>query len=145
VVTLYLFPEVNLALRPKLLAELAPGTRVVSNSFDMGDWRPDVHDMSARSSGGILMWIVPARIAGDWRLEIDDGAETYLLGIEQRYQEIDVRVDAPDGEPRGRPAMPLAEEGTASLHADRIAFRAASRDRRYAFSGKVDGGVIRGD
>jgi precorrin-6B methylase 2 len=68
VVTLYLFPEANLALRPKLLAELRPGTRVVSNSFHMDDWKPDVHDMSARSSGGILLWIIPARIDGDWTL-----------------------------------------------------------------------------
>src|SRR5690606_25204387 len=140
VVTLYLFPEVNIALRPKLLAELAPGTRVVSNSFDMGDWRPDVHDMSARSSGGILMWIIPARAAGEWRLEIDGGAETYVLSVEQRYQEIDVRLDSLAV---GTEA-PVAERGSASLRGDRIAFRAAAAKRTYAFSGTVDGDVIGG-
>jgi tRNA G37 N-methylase Trm5 len=41
VVTLYLLPRLNLKLRPKLLAELKPGTRVVSHGFDMGDWKPD--------------------------------------------------------------------------------------------------------
>ena len=40
VVTLYLLPDVNLRLRPKLLAELKPGTRVVSHNYDMGDWKP---------------------------------------------------------------------------------------------------------
>lgn len=144
VVTLYLFPEVNIALRPKLLAELTPGTRVVSNSFDMGDWVPDVHDKSARSSGGILMWIVPARVAGDWRLEID-GAESYVLSIDQRYQQIEVRLGAPDGEPREGSAPPVSEPGSARLHADRIVFRAATADRTYAFSGTVDGDVMRGE
>lgn len=141
VVTLYLFPEVNIALRPKLLAELEPGTRVVSNSFDMGDWRPDVHDMSARSSGGILLWVIPARVAGDWRLEIDDGAETYVLAVDQRYQEIDARLDAFSG---GADA-PAVEAGSARLRGDRIAFRAASAGRTYAFSGTVDGDAIRGE
>jgi len=41
VVTLYLLPTINLRLRPKLWRELKPGTRVVSNSFDMGDWKPE--------------------------------------------------------------------------------------------------------
>jgi SAM-dependent methyltransferase len=41
VVTLYLLPRLNLKLRPKLLAELKPGTRIVSHGFDMGDWKPD--------------------------------------------------------------------------------------------------------
>jgi len=40
-VTLYLLPEINLRLRPKLWSDLKPGTRVVSHAFDMGDWKPD--------------------------------------------------------------------------------------------------------
>lgn len=57
VVTLYLLPEVNLRLRPKLLRELKPGTRIVSHSFDMGDWKPDKHmDVEGRS---IYFWVVP--------------------------------------------------------------------------------------
>lgn len=104
VVALYLFPEVNLALRPKLLSELTPGTRVVSNSFDMGDWQPDVHDFSARSSGGVLLWVVPAPIAGDWVLEIEDDSNraAYALRIAQRYQEIDIRVDGRAADDAGR-------------------------------------------
>src|SRR5690606_30264646 len=89
VVTLYLFPDANLALRPKLLAELAPGTRVVSNSFDMGEWTPDVHDMSARSSGGILLWIVPADVAGGRPAEI----ERESAGRDERTYAFSGRVD----------------------------------------------------
>ena len=58
VVTLYLLPEVNLALRPKLLRELKPGTRIVSNSFDMGDWRPD--KVVQVAEGKLYYWVVPA-------------------------------------------------------------------------------------
>jgi SAM-dependent methyltransferase len=57
VVTLYLLPEVNLRLRPKLLRELKPGTRIVSHSFDMGDWKPDKQvNVEGRS---IYFWVVP--------------------------------------------------------------------------------------
>ncbi|HEY7915106.1 MAG TPA: hypothetical protein VIG62_24575, partial [Blastocatellia bacterium] len=56
VVTLYLLPSVNLKLRPKLLKELKPGTRIVSHSFDMGDWKPD---SSAEVEGRkIYYWVV---------------------------------------------------------------------------------------
>ena len=61
VVTLYLLTSVNLKLRPKLLADLRPGTRIVSNTFDMGDWKPDQEiTLDGRR---ILLWTVPARSA----------------------------------------------------------------------------------
>ena len=73
VVTLYLLPEVNLQLRPKLLA-LKPGTRVVSHDWDMGDWKPDqtrtlaVPDkkVGVDKSSRVYLWIVPARLDGEW-------------------------------------------------------------------------------
>lgn len=58
VVTLYLLPEINLRLRPKLLRELKPGTRVVSHAFDMGDWKPD-KTVSADEERTIYFWIIP--------------------------------------------------------------------------------------
>lgn len=62
VVALYLDPQVNLRLRPKLRRELKPGARVVSNSFDMGDWKPDkvVKLMVAGSECTIYYWVIPA-------------------------------------------------------------------------------------
>ena len=59
VVTLYLLPEVNLRLRPKLLAELKPGTRVVSNSFDMGDWKYE--KIAFVGEQPIYFWTIPAK------------------------------------------------------------------------------------
>jgi SAM-dependent methyltransferase len=59
VVTLYLRPEVNLRLRPKLLRELRPGARVVSNTFDMGDWKPDVKQSVGLET--IYYWVIPQR------------------------------------------------------------------------------------
>ena len=63
VVTLYLLPEVNLRLRPKLLSELAPGTRVVSHNYDMGDWAPLKTETIVIDGTDhyIYYWIVPPR------------------------------------------------------------------------------------
>lgn len=73
VVTLYLLPEVNLQLRPRLLA-LRPGTRIVSHDWDMGEWEPDksvtvdVPDkkIGREKSSRVHLWVVPARIDGSW-------------------------------------------------------------------------------
>jgi SAM-dependent methyltransferase len=73
VITMYLLPEVNLALRAKLL-QLRPGTRIVSHDWDMGDWQPDKSltvEAPDKTTGGdkmsrVFLWIVPARVAGDW-------------------------------------------------------------------------------
>lgn len=59
VVTLYLLPTLNLKLRPKLMAELKPGTRVVSHSFDMGDWKPEkTVDVDGRT---VYFWTIPEK------------------------------------------------------------------------------------
>ena len=59
VVTLYLLPHVNMRLRPKLLKDLKPGTRIVSHSFDMGDWKPDKEEEVDGAT--IYLWTVPER------------------------------------------------------------------------------------
>jgi SAM-dependent methyltransferase len=65
VVTLFLLPHINLKLRPKLLKDLKPGTRVVSNTFDMGDWKPEKEatvpdtDESSYLSHKLYFWVVP--------------------------------------------------------------------------------------
>lgn len=85
VVTLYLLPRVNARLRPKLLAELRPGARVVSHGFDMGDWAPDARREVADAS--LYLWIVPAIAGGDWRLTLADGT-ALPLRLEQRFQQL---------------------------------------------------------
>jgi ribosomal protein L11 methylase PrmA len=59
VVTLYLLPRINLKLRPKLLAELRPGTRIVSHGFDMGDWKPE--RVAEVGNSTIYLWTIPPR------------------------------------------------------------------------------------
>jgi len=97
VITLYLLPQVNIELRPKLL-ELRPGTRLVSHDFDMGDWKPDnTIKMDAQDKYGgaggsseVYFWIVPARVAGVWRWELPVAGKplAYELKLEQKYQVI---------------------------------------------------------
>jgi SAM-dependent methyltransferase len=70
VVTLYLSPEVNLRLRPKLLRELRPGSRIVSHEYDLGDWRPDRTvevPLAERTHRVFLWWVPPSGVSGDRR------------------------------------------------------------------------------
>jgi SAM-dependent methyltransferase len=82
VITMFLLPEINLKLRPRLL-QLKPGTRIVSNTFTMGDWNPDYEAVSEGKWGNwysALMWIIPAKVAGVWKL----GEDT--LKLRQEFQ-----------------------------------------------------------
>jgi SAM-dependent methyltransferase len=85
VVMLYLWPEVNLKLRPKLLNDLRPGTRVVSHSHTMGEWEPDL----TRTAGGdtLYLFVVPANVTGLWRGRSQDGKET-VFRVTQKFQKV---------------------------------------------------------
>lgn len=87
VISMYLLPDVNLQLRPKIL-DLAPGTRVVSHDFDMDDWDSDARAEVGRSR--VYMWVVPAKVEGKWRLSGPDGDVT--LDIAQSFQKIQGRA-----------------------------------------------------
>jgi precorrin-6B methylase 2 len=85
VLTMYLLESVNLELRPRILSELRPGTRVVSHAFDMGDWEPD---QRAKVGGrDVYLWIVPAKIEGLW--ELNSGNRRFAVEFKQRYQKIE--------------------------------------------------------
>jgi len=98
VLTLYLLPDVNMALRPKILAELKPGTRVVSHDYGMGVWRPDAQEtlpapdktVGVRKESTVYLWIVPAKVGGAWEIEIRVGrkARRISLALEQQYQAV---------------------------------------------------------
>lgn len=95
VVTLYLGPMVTPRVQPKLLAELQPGTRVVSNNFRMGDWKPDATITLRVDASTVYFWWVPARVAGVWRGSLDapEGRKIdYRLDLRQTYQEVDGEV-----------------------------------------------------
>jgi SAM-dependent methyltransferase len=97
VVTMYLLPQVNMRLRPRLLTELRPGSRIVSHNFTLGDWAPD----ASREIGSshIYLWIVPAPAEGRWAVE--DGG---TLELEQHFQEVGGSLD-------GRPIRDAALRG----------------------------------
>ena len=101
VVAMYLLPEVNMRLRPRLLTELRPGTRVVSHAFAMGDWQPDEH--REVNAANIYLWIVPAAAAGQWTMEFDVGGVS-LLALEQRFQQVSGSLD-------GRPLRDVSLRG----------------------------------
>lgn len=85
VVTLYLLDLVNVQLRPRLLDELRPGTRIVSHAFDMGDWKPDQRKNCG--SINIYKWIIPAKVAGTWEWQTTSG-EIYRVELKQKYQQL---------------------------------------------------------
>lgn len=86
VITLYLLPNLNLKLRPTILA-MKPGTRVVSHAFDMGDWEPDETIRTDEATG--YLWIVPANLAGRWAFEV--GNQRFTATISQTYQKLTAR------------------------------------------------------
>jgi hypothetical protein len=131
VVTLYLRDDVNLRLRPKLLEELAPGSRVVSHDFDMGDWRPDrvQRVRSATRDHRLYLWLIPAAGAGIWRTRL--GEREALLNLTQRYQQLGGTLSLDGRE------LAIVD---GRLAGERITFMAGS----LAFSGRLAGDTIEG-
>jgi methyltransferase family protein len=126
VITLFLLPRLNLKLRPTILA-MPPGTRVVSNSFDMDDWKPDRTEVADGCMGYCRahLWIVPAKVGGSWQLGSGE------LTLEQSFQVVTGTLTV------GTVASPLKD---AKLEGDRISFTAG--DTRY--TGQVKGGSMEG-
>lgn len=107
VITIYLLPEVNLMARAKLLA-LAPGTRIVSHDYGIGDWTPDVEfEMDApgkpvgrSQKSKVLFWVVPDGVAGRWVWPLSIGGKSRQIEatVKQNYQKLNV-VATLDGKP----------------------------------------------
>ena len=85
VLTMYLLPDLNLKLRPTIL-KMAPGTRVATNSFNMGDWEPDQVIGTGYTQG--YFWVVPGNAAGKWAIKGIDGGQGDVLELTQRYQKV---------------------------------------------------------
>jgi SAM-dependent methyltransferase len=125
VITMFLLPEINVSLRPKILA-LRPGTRIVSNTFDMGDWNADDIETLTGTEGcattycTALLWIVPAPAEGTYRIAQGE------LVLKQQYQML-------TGSLRTGSAT-LAVEGR--VRGEEIAFRAGGRDYQGRMNGR---------
>jgi len=153
VVALYLTPELNVQLRPKLFRELRPGSRIVSHDFDMGDWKPDqtrhmlgvqffyLDDMPRVRDTKFHYWLIPADVAGIWRwnLKTPRGERSYTLGLNQKFQEISGKVKV-----RGQ-ELALADP---RLTGDQISFWIedviAGRKVGMRFKGHVTGDTMEG-
>ena len=145
VVTLYLLTEINRKLRPKLLEELRPGTRVVSHDFGMGTWQADKETLLEDDweIHSIFLWIIPANVSGvwTWTLPTESGSTKYLLNLNQSFQ--DVSGWAFEGD---ESRSVTVSDG--KINGDRLVFaieRKRGRSRgRLVFEGRVDGHIMKG-
>jgi hypothetical protein len=123
VITMFLLPDINLRLRPKIL-DLKPGTRIVSNTFTMDDWTPDETETvsgDCTSWCTALFWIVPAKVQGTWKLP--NGQVTF----NQKYQTFTGMLNS----------TPITE---GKLTGDQIRFNAGG----VQYTGRVNGNTIEG-
>jgi len=125
VITMFLLPSINLKLRPKIL-NLRPGTRIVSNTFDMEDWKPDEDATVENCTNWCTahLWIVPAKVEGNWKTPQGD------LTIKQSFQNITGTLK------NGSVVTPI----NGKLNGSQIAFTAGSTQ----YTGNVNGNSIEG-
>jgi len=149
IVTLYLLPEVNLMIRPKLLATLRPGTRIVSHDYDMGRWQPDYQTeleapgktVGATKRSKIFYWMVPGNAAGRWYWTVtqDTKPVPFALKLDQTFQKLAGTLTIGGDH---------AEIESVQLEGDRIQLVAVREEgalrMRYEFSGKIVNHAIEG-
>jgi hypothetical protein len=126
VITMFLLPEINLKLRPRLL-DLTAGTRIVSNTFTMGDWQADETASASVDCAGwctVMLWIVPAKAEGTWRWAEGE------LTLKQKFQTVSGRLKNAAG------TLPV----TGRLRGDQIAFAA----RGAEYTAKISGARMEG-
>jgi SAM-dependent methyltransferase len=125
VITMFLLPDINLKLRPKILA-LKPGTRIVSNTFTMGEWQADESATVSADAGcssswcTALLWIVPARVAGTHKLAQGE------LVLKQEFQVLSGTL-ATEGKTYGLEGKVRGEE---------VTFSAGGREYRGRMAGQ---------
>jgi precorrin-6B methylase 2 len=129
VITMFLLPSINLRLRPKIL-DLKPGTRIVSNSFTMGEWQDDETATLDSTQGCTTyctahFWIVPAKVQGTWKLPQGE------LSLKQDFQMVSGQLSS------GGRNFAVA---SGRLHGDQISFVAGGAE----YTGRVNGGLIEG-
>jgi Methyltransferase domain len=125
VITMFLLTELNLKLRPTILT-LKPGTRIVSNTFRMGEWEADqTVELGCDTYCTAYLWIVPARVEGKWR-----SAQGELV-LKQDFQKVSGTVNS------GKVSAPISR---GSLRGDQISFNAGGAE----YHGRVNGNAIEG-
>jgi SAM-dependent methyltransferase len=138
VVMLYLYPEVNLKLRPKLFRELKPGTRVVSHSHDMGTWEPD-QTKTVPNGHRVHFWTMPANVTGVWEWEMPGEKERYVLRLNQKFQKISGTLQAG---PYDVPVTDLDLKGDWVQFTIERTFKGQAET--WIFSGRIQGHFLEG-
>lgn len=132
IITLYLLPDLNLKLRPKIL-DMKPGTRVASHQFTMGDWQPD--ETAHVDNRQALFWIVPAKVAGTWRLHANGAGPDVDLALKQTFQVMEGSLKSPTRE------LPLT---ATHLRGNQIGFSVIEGNARRDYRGRVSGNTMEG-
>jgi Methyltransferase domain len=129
VITLFLLPSINIKLRPKIL-DLKPGTRIVSNSFDMEEWKPDETGTAAGCENWCTahLWIVPAKVGGTWKLPQGE------LTLKQTFQVVSGTIKS------GNVITPV----NGKLNGDQITFTAGEAQYAGRVSGNSMEGTVKG-
>jgi hypothetical protein len=131
VVTMYLLPQLNVCIRPRVLA-MEPGTRVASHQFPMADWEPDA---SAEIQGrNVYLWIVPARVEGVWDFH-DRQEKAFTIELRQTFGKIAGEIT------RGRVREPLL---SATVRGHDLRFTFDTAGVTVGFAGTVRGSEIAG-
>lgn len=144
IVTLYLFPEVNVELRPKLFEQLEPGDRVVSHDFNMTEWSADsIVRMDGGQFGGstVYFWVMPADVGGTWQMTLPDGTEV-VVRLDQRFQEL--RASFPE-HPGGRITGGRVRADTIRFTLRDVAGRGPIRMSGTHRDGRIEGTTARGE
>ena len=138
VITMYLLSSINKKLRPELLDKLEPGTKIVSHSFDMGEWEPDKEVVVSANGGSsthdVYYWVIPAKVEGTWTWT-QNGTD-FSMDISQHFQEVSVNLQDGSGT--------NYEIQKAKLQGKRLTVRATNGSQNYIFSGRVEGSNIYG-
>jgi SAM-dependent methyltransferase len=140
VVTLYLLPKLNVQLRPKLLHDLRPGTRIVSHDFDMAEWQPDqtIQVQGASRPHTVYYWVIPADVGGVWHVQVPAGIgeRRYELRLQQEFQAVRGTIGTEGHD------LPITD---ATLVGDRLRFTANTAEQgQMAFDGRVDTSLMHG-
>jgi SAM-dependent methyltransferase len=136
VLTMYLLPSVNMKLRPKILDEMKPGSRVVSHAFDMEDWEPEQEVTVEPGGQTVYMWTVPAKVEGAWDVKIKNGQGEQQAKLDLKQNINKVTGTAKIGEKE-------AQIADAKLIGDQLTFALSDQpDMKYTC--KIDGATISG-
>ena len=147
VITLYVLPDFMEKLRPKLLKELKPGTRIVAHDYYMSGWYPDRQavltvpekvDANGTDKAYLYLWIVPSIVSGHWRMDLDLGTGKPLpvvLSFNQEYQMLNAAAET---------VLGTLKIESPTLKGEELDFFLTVGATNYRFTGRVQGDKLEG-